>query len=243
MEPSGSSSVFSLDNKTEKGVVMRNRKVLISGAVRGCPHRDANVYVSYAAPGRQVSRFALRDDWTAFFFAFARDDLLRPRPSDMAEQKRGLHDAIGGDGWECTEILSALDGCEDLYFDPISQIQMPTWASGRVALIGDACACPSLLAGQGSALATAEAYILAGELKRAEGDHARAFGAYERLMHPLIPPKQRAAKRFGASFAPKTWFGIQLRNQVMRFVTLPAVAKLFMGRLLTDPLMLPDYAG
>lgn len=125
---------------------------------RAYPHRDEKVYVSYAASGRQLSRFALRDDWTVFFFAFARDDLPPSQAASPAAQKCVLHDAFGRDGWECRQIPGALDDWDDLYFDPISQIQMPDWASGRVALIGDACACPSLLAGQGSALALAEAY-------------------------------------------------------------------------------------
>jgi 2-polyprenyl-6-methoxyphenol hydroxylase-like FAD-dependent oxidoreductase len=50
------------------------------------------------------------------------------------------------------------------YFDSVSQIRMPSWTRGRVALVGDAAACPSLLAGQGSALAMVEAYVLAAEL-------------------------------------------------------------------------------
>ena len=47
-----------------------------------------------------------------------------------------------------------------------SQIRMPSWSTGRIALVGDAGACPSFLAGQGSALAMVEAYTLAAELAR-----------------------------------------------------------------------------
>ena len=36
------------------------------------------------------------------------------------------------------------------YFDRVSQIRMPSWSRGRVALVGDAAACPAFLAGQGS---------------------------------------------------------------------------------------------
>jgi 2-polyprenyl-6-methoxyphenol hydroxylase-like FAD-dependent oxidoreductase len=32
------------------------------------PKRDEHTYLSYAAPGRQISRYALREDRTAFFF-------------------------------------------------------------------------------------------------------------------------------------------------------------------------------
>ena len=52
--------------------------------------------------------------------------------------------------------VHALQASTDLYFDRVSQIVMPSQTKGRVALIGDACACPSLLAGEGSAMAMAE---------------------------------------------------------------------------------------
>src|SRR3569623_1144505 len=41
-----------------------------SFASPGYPHRDAGTYVSYTAPGRQISRYALRGDVSAFFFVW-----------------------------------------------------------------------------------------------------------------------------------------------------------------------------
>jgi len=79
-------------------------------------------------------------------------------------------------------ILAALDGAESLYLDRVSQIQMDRWTQGRVALVGDAAFCVSLLGGQGSALAMVAAYILAGELKRSKGNHEVAFAEYRRLL-------------------------------------------------------------
>lgn len=75
------------------------------------------------------------------------------------------------------------------YLDRASQIRMPSWSRGRVALIGDAAACPSLLAGQGSALAMIEAYVLACALHTSGGDHARAFRAYEQRLMPFVRKK------------------------------------------------------
>ena len=57
---------------------------------------------------------------------------------------------------------------------------------GRVSLTGDAAFCVSLLAGQSTALAMVSAYILAGELHRADGDYARAFAKYQELLHLLF---------------------------------------------------------
>jgi len=53
------------------------------------------------------------------------------------------------------------------YLDRASQICMPSWSRCRVALLGDAAASPSLLAGQGSALAMVEAYVLAAQRRHA----------------------------------------------------------------------------
>src|SRR5262249_8605585 len=77
-------------------------------------------------------------------------------------------------------------GCDDLYFDSISQVRMPAWSKGRIGLVGDAAYCPSLLAGEGAGFALAGAYLLAGELQRASGDHLTAFRAYEQRFRPFI---------------------------------------------------------
>jgi hypothetical protein len=76
------------------------------------------------------------------------------------------------------------------------------------------------------------AYILAGELKEADGDYQTAFRNYENLFWPFVIRKQRAAKRFSRSFAPRTRFGIFARNQVTRLASLPFVTNLAMGRLI-----------
>ena len=35
------------------------------------PHRDEATYVSFGRPGRQISRYAMRQDQSAFLFVFA----------------------------------------------------------------------------------------------------------------------------------------------------------------------------
>lgn len=213
-----------------------------SFGITGYPRREERAYLSYAAPGRQISRYTLRDDRTVFFFVFARDTTLPIEPQDLNAQKDILRTVFSEDKWEeCPAIIKALDACEDLYFDSVSQIRMNSWARGRVALIGDACSSPSLLAGQGSALAMAAAYILAGELKKAGGDYRVAYAAYEHMLQPLMAKKQRAAQSFAASFAPRTKLGIFLRNHITRLMTQPFVARLLMGNLIRDPLVLPTY--
>jgi 2-polyprenyl-6-methoxyphenol hydroxylase-like FAD-dependent oxidoreductase len=129
----------------------------------------------------------------------------------------------------------------DVYFDRVSQIRMDCWTKGRTALIGDAAACVSLMAGEGAGLAMAEAYVLAGEIRNCGRDHAAAFARYHGRMMPWLKRKQRSAAKFASSFAPKTAFGITFRNFVLRLLRLPFVVDFFFGRELRDEIKLPDY--
>jgi 2-polyprenyl-6-methoxyphenol hydroxylase-like FAD-dependent oxidoreductase len=205
---------------------------------RGYRPRDEDVYVSYGRPGRQVARFALHDDRTLFLFVFATPPGATGA-SDDKTHKAILHAAFGGAGWECPHILAALDRCDDVYFDRVSQIRMAGWARGRVGLVGDAAFCPSLLAGQGSALAMAAAYVLAGEL--AENGVEKGFGRYEQRLREFIAGKQDAAQRFAGSFAPATRLGLFVRDQVTRLFRIPFVADAVLGRGVLDRFELPEY--
>ena len=118
---------------------------------------------------------------------------------------------------------------------------MDRWSRGRIALIGDAAFCVSLMAGQGSALAMMAAYVLAGELAAAEGRHERAFGRYEALLRTFIESKQRGAERFATAFAPKTRWGLFVRNQVIRTFAIPGLSRTMFGRDIADTLLLPGY--
>jgi 2-polyprenyl-6-methoxyphenol hydroxylase-like FAD-dependent oxidoreductase len=209
--------------------------------IEGYRPRDELVYMMHTEVGRQVARFSMRDDRTTILFVYA--DADGRIPHDMDGRKEALHRAFADSGWETPVILDALDKADDLYFDRVSQIEMDRWTSGRCALVGDAAACPSLLAGQGSALAMIDAYVLAGEIARAGADYEAAFAAYERLVRPFITEKQKAARAFAGSFAPKSALSLFLRNVVSRFLGLPFVADLTVGRTLRDDIALPDYAA
>jgi len=208
--------------------------------VEGYRPRNEDAYVSYSLPGKQAARFAMRGDRTMILLIFAGESQRLADQRDISAQKIFLHETFGDAGWECPQILSALDGCRDLYFDRVSQIRMSNWSRGRVALVGDAAFCPSLLAGQGSALAMAAAYVLAGELGRADGHFEHAFARYEARLASFIARKQETAERFAGSLAPRSRLGLLLRNQITRLFRIPAVADLVGGSLL-DHLELPSY--
>jgi len=201
--------------------------------------RNELVYIIRGAPGRQVGRFALHDDRTLFLFIF--DGGGEPEANGVAAQRAILRKAFEGDGWELPRILAALDTCNELYFDRVSQIRMDAWSQGRIALVGDAAFCVSLLAGQGSALAVTAAYVLAGELATSPGRPQAAFRRYEDRLRPFIHAKQRAAERFAAAFVPRTRPGVFFRNQVIKTFRVPAIARIAIGRDIRDQLELPQY--
>jgi 2-polyprenyl-6-methoxyphenol hydroxylase-like FAD-dependent oxidoreductase len=203
--------------------------------VEGYRPRDELVYVSHGLPGRQISRFAMRDDKTLFLFVF-RDEYIRG-----GEPKSIVREAFSGSGWEWPQIEPELARTSKLYFDTVSQVRMNRWTRGRTALVGDAAACVSLMAGEGTGLAIAGAYVLAGELHTCRNDFRAAFANYERRLLPFLRKKQASAASFAASFAPKTAFGVTLRNVVTKLMRVPPVAELFVGRALRDEIQLPDY--
>ena len=207
--------------------------------IPGYPLRDELTYVSHTAPKRHVARVALRNDETLVLLVcraeLVNGESLRERP--RAALRHAFHDMR----WEVPDLLDRMDGVDDVYFDRVSQIHLPRWFSGRVALLGDAAACPSLLAGEGTGLAMTEAYVLAGELHRAAGDFRRAFAAYDTRLRAFVTAKQRAALRFRGFFAPQTALGLTVRNLVVHALSIPLVATPLLARSLHDDLVLPEY--
>jgi 2-polyprenyl-6-methoxyphenol hydroxylase-like FAD-dependent oxidoreductase len=205
--------------------------------------RDEHTYLSYAAPGRQISRFALRNDRTGFLLVFASPGQIPGvAAQNIDSQKQALIKMFLHEQWtEWPEIRRHLEACGALYFDAVSQIVLPVWSRGRVALTGDAAYCPSLLAGEGSAFAMAGAYLLAGELERAGADYPAAFATYERSLRPFIERKQKFARAFASSFAPRTAFGLFIRDVILRLGAIPVVADFLMRRFVVDRFPLPNY--
>ena len=210
--------------------------------VDGYLPRDELVAVTHTEVGAQMLRVALRDGSTVFCFMFRHDGEL-PDGDDVAAQQDLLHARVGAMRGETPAILERMPDARTFYMDRASQIRLPSWSRGRVALIGDAAACPSLLAGQGSALAVVEAYVLAAELRRSQGDHRAAFAAAERRLAEVVRQKQGAAIGLGAAFAPRNRMQLYARNATLGLMGIPFVANLAMGRSLRDPIELPAVPG
>ena len=209
--------------------------------VPGYRPRTGDTYVAHTAPGRYVARYPLRDD-RMLFFVLLRDEHLKGRvPGNHIERKAALSGALSGVGWEAPTILAAIEQVADIYFDSISQIRMNAWAKGNVVLLGDAAACPSLIAGEGAGFALAEAYVLAGELHRHGGDRAAAIAQYQQRLQAVVARKQKHAESLVASFVPRTELGVRARDYATLLMRLPVFPKLLMGRYFHDEMTLPGY--
>jgi 2-polyprenyl-6-methoxyphenol hydroxylase-like FAD-dependent oxidoreductase len=138
-----------------------------------------------------------------------------------------------GGGWITDDVLNEYQASEPIYFDPATMVVMPEWHHGRVALIGDACGCLTLLAGQGSHMAMAGAYVLAEELAH-HNDHRDAFAAYQAAIKPHVRRKQKEAARIAGMFVPsrrsRPWLRRLTMKAIFSRIGLPLMMRWFGGR-------------
>lgn len=148
--------------------------------------------------------------------------------------------------WQVPRLVEAMEKADDLFFDIVSQIHLPAWSRGRVALAGDAAHATSFLSGQGSSVSLVGAYILAGELAAHTG-HTEAFQAYERTMRPFAERNQALATSGGTMVTPTTREQLDARNAALRDLrTVGATVAsdgAEEGRAAHSGLVLPDYAA
>jgi len=146
-------------------------------------------------------------------------------------------------GWEAPRVLAALDDAP-LYFDALGQARMPSWSSGRVALVGDAAYCSSPISGMSTSLALTGAYVLAGEL--AANPHRTAFARYEAVMRPYVEQAQKLPPGTPRVANPRSRAGVAVMGAVVRLAASPAAVRLagFASKFSTpraEAITLPTY--
>jgi 2-polyprenyl-6-methoxyphenol hydroxylase-like FAD-dependent oxidoreductase len=196
----------------------------------------------YNVPGRGVMLSAQEPDGPASVgLVFALDGRAFDR-KDEAGLRNTIADVYAGVGWEAPRLLSALPEATDLYFDELAHVTLPGYHRGRVALAGDAGwgVGPG---GGGTGLAMMAAYVLAGELSSAGGDHEAAFARYEAAVRPAAEAGAKQAKNTGPFLAPRTARGLWLRNQSHRMLTTRVFSGVFEKMTLqaANTLTLQDY--
>src|SRR5947208_3234599 len=203
----------------------------------------------YGVPGKLVAVRSTRGNQTlAAFFLFKQPTKLRYDYHDVERHKQLLAEVFAGEGWEVPRLLEKMQTAPDLYFDTVSQTRMQTWSHGRALLLGDAGYCPALLSGQGSTLAMMGAYVLAGELKVALGDHKLAFAQYEQVFRPIVSRVQKHAGASARFLVPATPVGLWVQTHLIPRLAPPLLVAIEHGRRLlprssSKPSRVKDYGN
>ncbi|MFG5718513.1 FAD-dependent monooxygenase [Streptomyces murinus] len=198
-------------------------------------------------PGRSAVLYAHEpSDRLHGFLTFTRETPPFEAFRDPRAQRDLAADRFPEQVWHLPRLVTAMREADDLFFDIVSQIHLPTWSHGRVALAGDAAHATSFLSGQGSSVALVGAYVLAGELATHAG-HQEAFAAYERRLRPFAERNQALATGGGTVVTPTTREQLEARNTLVRDPGSAARALVTSGaeegRAAHSGLVLPDYGG
>ncbi len=178
----------------------------------------------YVEPRRMVGAFCGDHEGDIFATLIYQTDRVEHLPREQRLPR--LREVFAGMGWVTQELLSNVRDTENIFMDAVTQIQMPIWHAGRVALVGDACGCPTLMSGQGACLAMGGAYILAEALHQTT-DYQDAFRRYEQRMRPHVEKQQKSGRDFAKWFVP----GSELRLKVQVVMLQVLMQKAFIGLL------------
>lgn len=204
-------------------------------------------YLMYQAPGLNASLRPSHDPAIAKAGLAFRSEPLDYDRRDLDAQRTLLVNRFAGAGWECDALLAAAQEADDFYFDSFAQVHMPSWTSGRVALVGDAGYCASPLSGMGTSLALVGAYILAGELGPAavgvDADRLdAAFARYHTAMRPYVDKCQDLPNTVDR-YTPKTQSDVAVNGVIWKWMQRWPfrVVAARMWFTTADAIDLPDY--
>ncbi|MFB6811696.1 FAD-dependent monooxygenase [Streptomyces sp. NPDC056387] len=180
----------------------------------------------FNTPGKMTGIYRSGNHAQAKAYFIFRSERLNYDHRDVAQHKRLITEAFADQPWQPARgLLDAALADPDFYFDALGQVQMDSWSSGRIALVGDAAWCASPASGSGAELALVGAYRLAGELAAAGGNHRLAFARYDTVHRPLVDRKQQISPNVRL-MVPKTEGGRCLRDALVRLPLMKAAGAL-----------------
>lgn len=178
--------------------------------------------------GKTLAVIATGDRPPTAFFAYRTADAAGEL---AAGAETALPAAYGRMGWVAPQLLAQLRTADGVYFDTVSQIVLPSWHRGRVAVLGDAAWCVTLFAGFGASLAVAGADALGAALEEHETDVASALAAWEAGLRPYAEKKQRLGRQVKGLYAPADRTRLFLRDLPLRLAAFGPVGSLLRHRL------------
>ncbi|KAG8164110.1 hypothetical protein KVR01_006028 [Diaporthe batatas] len=163
------------------------------------------------------------------------------RRGDVEKEKEAIAGIFKDAGWQAEAILKAMKEAPDFYCERLGLVKVAPWSRGRVALIGDAAHCPTVLTGMGTTSAMVGAYVLAGEISRhvgkvgngeGDGDNhsdglATALESYETRFRPFVDQVQKGVLEHSAD----KWMMADTSMQVAFMNWMMGVASFFAKRV------------
>lgn len=165
---------------------------------------------SYIAPGKRgimTRRHSPHEMQVMLACKTDSNRLKNARRGDVEEEKTAFADIFRGAGWQAENLVKSMRDADDFYCERLGLVKLESWSRGRVALVGDAAYCPTVLTGMGTTSAVVGAYILAGEIGRQCGEIGSrdsipsALKAYERTFRPFMNEMQKGV----LENSPRQW--------------------------------------
>jgi len=191
--------------------------------------------------GRMAGLYPTADPDVARGMLFFASDPLRYDRRDVAAQKRLVAGAFTDAGWVVPRMVESMLAADDFYFARATRVHVDTWSRGRVALLGDSVFGGSV--GMGTSMAIVGAYILAGELAAARGDHAVAFAGYQSRMADYVRQCCKPMPGGRKGMLPASRLGLRVRNAGTRLMLAGPWRGAITGGLqkVANMITLPDY--
>ncbi|MFI6905315.1 FAD-dependent monooxygenase [Nonomuraea sp. NPDC050394] len=172
--------------------------------------RDGDMIAHFDVGRTAMAYTAAHLDDARVLFLFRTEHPLDYHHRDIARQKTLLREHFAGLDGHVPRWLAELDRTPSFYFDSITQIRLERWSRGRVVLVGDAGLSPGPAIGASTSLAMVSAYVLAGQLAAAGGDHTQAFAAYQAELQEFVRRSRAFANGMAKTLLPSHRLGLTL---------------------------------
>jgi 2-polyprenyl-6-methoxyphenol hydroxylase-like FAD-dependent oxidoreductase len=182
--------------------------------------RLAGTLTVFSVLGRQIVLCPLRGGKISATMIHRSKSMLPPR--DPRDHLRRVYEDLE---WCVPALLDHASRATDLRYEQAVQIKLPMWHRGRIGLLGDACHAFSLLPGQGSSVAMAEAFRLALDLMQAPSVDI-ALGWYQIHLADQMARRRASTRRAAQWLIPSSRTELAFRNAVLRTASLPGVQRL-----------------
>ncbi|MEU1728487.1 NAD(P)/FAD-dependent oxidoreductase [Nonomuraea sp. NPDC005692] len=198
--------------------VRRTGRLDLRGMLPRPPGLPADLLTSQLVDRRNGAMFGLYPVGADLLYWFT-DSALHGEPPDAEEARRQMS-SLMADWHPLVATLIEATPPADIYVDPITHLAapLPSYAVGRIALLGDAAHAMPPDLGQGSSQAFEDAAALTRHLTGAEpADAARRLLRYDAERRPSANRMMRAASR-QSWLTTRTGLAAALRDALLRAV-------------------------